>query len=344
MNGDCVVTIEAGGTKCEALLMTVEGAALGFHAVYPAAAAGAGGYGRGREGTATLQAVRGALQAFNPEGTLHLVTSGFLLSGEIRNVLRAGRVLLWNAGEAESALAWAGVDEGLVALSGTGAFGHLRVKDRVWHADGLGPLLGDRGGAYQIGREGLRAVFRPGGADTALREELVRFAGLSPQDNLEQEMVPLSIRMLADRTAVAHYAAMVDRAARAGDPMAVAILEQAADDLAGTLKYLVGQADVAARALPMIGSGGVIRHSDIFWERLVRQVAAFLPRGRPIRQDVPQVVGRALAGLGQVFRRGEGSGDLAASRERLLATLPPLLAAIRPQQETPLPRPQEERS
>ena len=335
MNGDCVVTIEAGGTKCEALLMTVEGAALGFHAVYPAAAAGAGGYGRGREGTATLQAVRGALQAFNPEGTLHLVTSGFLLSGEIRNVLRAGRVLLWNAGEAESALAWAGVDEGLVALSGTGAFGHLRVKDRVWHADGLGPLLGDRGGAYQIGREGLRAVFRPGGAPTALREELVRFAGLSSRDNLEKEMVPLSVRMFADRTAVAHYAAMVDRTARAGDPVAVAILEQAADDLAGTLRHLVNQADAADCALPMIGSGGVIRHSNIFWDRLVRQVAAFLPRVRPLRQDVPQVVGRALAGLEQVIRSGACNVDLAASRERLLSSLAPLLTAIPGRKENP---------
>ena len=337
MNGDCVLTIDAGGTKCEALLMTVEGAALGFHAVYPAAASGAGGYGRGREGAATLQAVRGALQAFNPEGTLHLVTSGFLLSGAIRNVLRAGRVLLWNAGEAESALAWAGVDEGLVALSGTGAFGHLRVKDRVWHADGLGPLLGDRGGAYQIGREGLRAVFRPGGACTALREELVRFAGLSPLDNLEQEMVPLSIHMLADRTAVAHYAAMVDRTARAGDPVAIAILEQAADDLAETIEYLVRQADVAGCALPMIGTGGMIRHSDIYWSRLVRQITAFLPRVRPLRQDVPQVAGRALAGLGQAIRNGACHVDAAASRERLLATLPPLLAEIRSQQETSLP-------
>ncbi len=37
MDTECVLAIEAGGTKCEALLMTVDGAALGFHAVYPAA-------------------------------------------------------------------------------------------------------------------------------------------------------------------------------------------------------------------------------------------------------------------------------------------------------------------
>jgi N-acetylglucosamine kinase-like BadF-type ATPase len=334
MNGDCVLAIEAGGTKCEALLLSVEGTALGFHAVYPGETSGTGGYGRGREAAAVLEAAKGAVKAVHPDGTLHLV-NGLLLSGDIRNWLGAERVLLWSAGEAESALAWAGVDEGLVALSGTGAFGHLRVKDRVWHADGLGPLLGDRGGAYQIGREGLRAVFRPGGAPTALREELVRFAGLSSRDNLEKEMVPLSVRMFADRTAVAHYAAMVDRTARAGDPVAVAILEQAADDLAGTLRHLVNQADAADCALPMIGSGGVIRHSNIFWDRLVRQVAAFLPRVRPLRQDVPQVVGRALAGLEQVIRSGACNVDLAASRERLLSSLAPLLTAIPGRKENP---------
>ena len=109
--------------------------------------------------------------------------------------------------------------------------------------------------------------------------------------------------------------------------MAVAILEQAADDLAGTLRHLVNQADAADCALPMIGSGGVIRHSNIFWDRLVRQVAAWMQRGRPLRQDVPQVAGRALAGLEQAIRGGAaGHGNLAASRGRLLASLPLLLA------------------
>jgi N-acetylglucosamine kinase-like BadF-type ATPase len=225
-----------------------------------------------------------------------------------------------------------------VALSGTGAFGHLRFKGRDWHADGLGPLLGDRGGSYQIGREGLRAVFRPGGPPTALREALVRFAGLSSPDNLAQEMVPLSLLILGDRTAVADYAALVNRCARAGDPVAIGILEQAADDLAETIEFLAGQADVADGALPMIGTGGMIRHSDVYWNRLVKQVSGFLPHVRPLRQDMPQVAGRALAGLGQAIRNCACHVDAAASRERLLATLPPVLAEIRPQQETPLPR------
>ena len=339
MSEECVLAIEAGGTKCEALLMSIDGTALGFHAVYPNAVAGTGGYGRGREANTATHAVEGALRVCNPEGTLHLACSSYLLTGEIRNLARARRVLLWNAGEAESALAWGGVDDGLVALAGTGAFGYLRLNGSYWVADGVGPLLGDRGGSYQIGREGLRAVFRPGSTSAVLREELIRLEGLSPEEDLEKAMVPLSVRIMGDRTAVAHYAIIVNRAARRGDPDAIAILEQAADDLSGTIRYLVDKLDVGGRALPMVGTGGMIRHSDIYWNRLVQRVAGFLPHVRALRQDLPQVAGRALAGLGHAIRNGACHADAAASRERLLATLPPLLEKIKPLQETPpLPR------
>lgn len=64
------------------------------------------------------------------------------------------------------------------------------------------------------------------------------------------------VRILADRTAVASYAAMVDRIARTGDSDAVAIIQRAADDLSETLRCLVDQADAAGCKLPLIGTGG----------------------------------------------------------------------------------------
>ena len=329
MSGEYVLTIEAGGTKCEALLMTNAGEALGFHAVYPSQPSGAGDFGRGRDAKAALLAMRGVLQAVNPEGLVHLVTGSWPLHGDVRHTIRAERVMLWHAQEDEAALAWAGVAEGLVALAGTGAFGHLRADGKRWHADGIGPLIGDRGSAYQIGRDGLRAALRPGAA-TALRTELARVTGLpDARDGLVSGMITEGIRMLADRTAVADYAVMVDRVARTGDPDAVAILERAADDLAETLRYLVDQAGVAERALPLIGSGSVIRGSDIYWRRLVRTVARFLPGVRPLRQDLPQVAGRALAGAAQAIRAGAWSGDITRIRERLFETLSVLLAGLR---------------
>lgn len=328
-----VLAIDAGGTKCEALLMTTDGAALGFNAMYPEGVSESGGYGRGRDAASTYEAIKGALREVVPVGTLHLVNESGRIPDDIRQLLRVDRVLPWSAGEAAAAMAWAGVDEALVALAGTGAFGHLRAKGVNWFADGLGPLVGDWGSAYQIGREGLRAALRPG-ARTALRGELAAFAGVSGASDahkwgqLEAKMAFQGVRILADRTAVASYAAMVDRIARAGDSDAVAIIQRAADDLSETLRCLVDQADADGCKLPLIGTGGVTRHSDIFWERLVAQVAVFMPGVLPLRQDLPQASGRALTGLAQAIQAGACTANLTASRDRLLASLPPLLSRI----------------
>lgn len=147
-----VLAIDAGGTKCEALLMTTDGAALGFNAVYPEGVSESGGYGRGRDAASTFEAIKGALREVVPVGTLHLVNESGRIPDDIRQLPRVDRVLPWSAGEAAAAMALAGVDEALVALAGTGAFGHLRANGVNWFADGLGPLVGDWGSAYQIGR------------------------------------------------------------------------------------------------------------------------------------------------------------------------------------------------
>lgn len=81
--------------------------------------------------------------------------------------------------------------------------------------------------------------------------------------------------------------------------------------------------------------GGVIRHSDIFWERLVAQVAVFMPGVLPLRQDLPQAAGRALAGLAKAIQAGACTANLTASRDRLLASLPPLLSRTSGEKGTP---------
>jgi N-acetylglucosamine kinase-like BadF-type ATPase len=133
------------------------------------------------------------------------------------------------------------------------------------------------------------------------------------------------VRVFADRTAVARYAAMVDRVARTGDAVAIRVLEEAAGEMAETLELLVERAGLRQEAVPFVGSGGVIQHSDIFWNSLTRNVAAFLPRSQPLRQVLPQSAGLALAGLMQAIEAGEVKADVARTRARLFETLPGLL-------------------
>ncbi len=323
-----ILAVDGGGTKCEALLMTVEGDALAFDAVYPEQVSIMGDFGRGRNAMAARTAVLRVLNQVNPRGVVHIVFGSGAVTGQFRRDLKAAHVLFWYASEDESARCCAGVKEALVALSGTGAFGHLYWNGRHWHADGFGPLIGDWGSAFQIGREGLRAAVRSSihpGRKTALRDELARTMNVQESDfDLQDVMIHEGIRVFADRTAVARYAHMVDRVARAGDKVAIGIIEKAADDLAETLQWLVKGNGVGGESLPFVGSGGVIMNSDVFWNVLVARVAVFLPHGRPLRQTIPQVVGLALAGLGQAIDAGVLKADMNKVRERLMDSFPAL--------------------
>jgi N-acetylglucosamine kinase-like BadF-type ATPase len=110
---------------------------------------------------------------------------------------------------------------------------------------GHGYLLGDEGGAFWIGREGLRAALRSadgrGPATTLVEAAAARFDGLAD----------LAIRIhSAARPAneIAQFAPRVLEAADAGDPVAASI----ADDSAEELVVLVRAAVAAARR----GTGG----------------------------------------------------------------------------------------
>jgi N-acetylglucosamine kinase-like BadF-type ATPase len=328
-----ILAVDGGGTKCEALLMSVEGEAQAFAAVYPDRSA-AGDWGRGRSSQAALAAIRAVMKQIKPQSTLHFIGGNGAATYQFLGEFKVHQVVLWHAKESQSAMAAAGETQALIALAGTGAFGHLMLSASSRHADSYGPLLGDWGGGYQIGREGLRAAMRsPLNATrtTALHEAVIREMGFKLTDHdLYGLVIHEGVRMFPDRTAVAAFSRVVDEVARTGDAVALAILMNAADELAETLESLVRAAQVENEALPLIGMGGVIQYSDLYWNRLCAKVTDFLPRRRPVRIDFPQSVGLALAGLQQAVESGVVRADLKQVRERLLATLPAVMARGKP--------------
>jgi N-acetylglucosamine kinase-like BadF-type ATPase len=328
-----ILAVDGGGTKCEALLMSLEGEALAFAAIYPDRSA-AGDWGRGRSAQAALAAIRAVMKHIHPEATLHFIGGNGAATYQFLGEFKVHQVVLWHAKESESALAASGESQALIALAGTGAFGHLTMTHCSRHADSYGPLLGDWGGAYQIGREGLRAAMRSSLNErrrTALHEAVIKKMGFkATSQDLYGLIIHEGVRIFPDRTAVAGYAGLVDEVARAGDAVALRILQGAADELAETLESLVLSAKAEGEPLPLVGMGGVIQHSDLYWNRLCEKVSAFLPRVRPMRIDFPQSVGLALAGLGQAMESGVVRADLKQVRERLLATLPAVMANGKP--------------
>lgn len=121
---------------------------------------------------------------------------------------------------------------GVVALSGTGSsvLG-IAADGTMIKAGGWGPLYGDQGSAYQIGRLGLVAAaeaFDGSGAATALLAGLTTALGVS-------EFPDTVTRLYSDLSGQEHVAALapiVDACAEAGDEVAAAICRRAGADLA----------------------------------------------------------------------------------------------------------------
>ena len=212
--------------------------------------------------------------------------------------------------EAMAALAAAGQPAGLVVIAGTGATVLLRrpgVGKEAW-LDGLGPVLGDSGGGYYIGREAMRAVgramqlHRPA---TRLQRRVLRACGCWSLDGL----VRFSLQP-RDRSLIASLAKIVDEEARGGDRLARRLLQDGARVLAETVREFVQHEGLASQAVPFVGAGSVAVQSDIFWRELCRQVRGFAPQFKPVRLSLPPVAGLAAIGLGN-----------AAATAKLFATL-----------------------
>jgi N-acetylglucosamine kinase-like BadF-type ATPase len=193
------------------------------------------------------------------------------LEGTLRGLAQRVRV----TSDAQAAYLGAlGSRAGVLLLAGTGAIVIGRGRTGAWRrAGGLGPLLGDEGSAFWIGREWLRA--RTGGDRLALRT-IAR--GPSPV----AQIAALAPRVLAR--------------ARQGDRRAARIIRDAQ-------RHLARQAREVARQLalrpPIAASwaGSLLARSAWFRRGLRREVARALGPTRWVAPAEPAV--RAAAHLAQ---------------------------------------------
>lgn len=237
------------------------------------------------------------------------------------------RTRVWFFKETQAALRLAHESWGVVALAGTGARVDGYTPDGRWcWLDGLGPVLGDAGSAYQIGRAALRAVARaiqhPRHATSLkgvvldyceaiarcmkvnmdqavlarLRVREMQQLALDPDIARLDWLICFSLRP-QDRSVFAGLARLVDEQARAGDAVATRILREAAADLACTVHDLADRLGILQAEMPCVGMGSVLTRSDVYWEAFSAAVREFAPRFRLIRVVEPPVLGFALAAL-----------------------------------------------
>lgn len=152
---------------------------------------------------------------------------------------------------------------------------HLGNARQAWaRVDGWGPLLGDAGSGYWIGRrgleEGLRAHDGRGGSATLAR---LAETHVGPLDSL-----PGRIAGAARPTAViAGFAPWVADAARRGDTAAGAIWAGAAGELAATAAACVHGLFPPDLPVPVSWSGGLFAAADLLLEPFLERLAELAP-------------------------------------------------------------------
>ncbi|SKC40906.1 N-acetylglucosamine kinase [Okibacterium fritillariae] len=126
-------------------------------------------------------------------------------------------------------LAANGTEAGVVLAIGTGSVTLAASDTRTAKVDGWGYLLGDAGSGFWLGRAGLDAVMRAydgRGPATALSTPAVDVFG--PEDEMYMRLQGDTRRV----SLVASFARTVVEAAAAGDAVALAITQGAAEELA----------------------------------------------------------------------------------------------------------------
>ena len=187
-------------------------------------------------------------------------------------MLRAGKLIVTT--DSVTALAGAtATGEGVIVVAGTGsmAFGR-NAAGHTARAGGWGHIFGDEGAGFDIARQALRAALRMEegwGPPTALRNLLLEATGSATANQAMH-------RFYTDewpRWRVATLARQVDRAALESDPVARAILDDAAAQLAALAAAVRAQLWKPGEMVDVAYSGGVF-HSSLLRERFRRLVEA----------------------------------------------------------------------
>ncbi|WP_432509919.1 BadF/BadG/BcrA/BcrD ATPase family protein [Kineococcus sp. SYSU DK001] len=275
-----LLALDAGGSTTRALVLDLDGYALGRAAAGPgnptavgvgpalaelrtaahAALAAAGR--RADDVAATVLATAGSDRLVGDrEVADHL---GLPRASALRRVPDLLAMFHSAAGDADGTDD--GTDDGAVLVVGTGAVAaRVRDGDLARVAGGNGWLLGDPGSGFWIGRRVARAAAADldgTGPATALTAAVLAAFGL-PDDRRVQRGRALALPGLVDAVhaaapvRLARLAPLCPTAARAGDAVAAGIVTAAGDELAVLVRAVTADLHPAA---PLVVGGGVWRH------------------------------------------------------------------------------------
>ncbi len=309
------LAIDSGGTKCESVFISEEGKVLGFSRFQERNVSG-------RSEKAVINSARKALGSESPDDVYIIgfsakykklaENSGSKLFPDKPGQKSRRSISVIATNESRAELAIHGLQHGIVLLSGTGSFVHGRNKNGdERHFDGFGPILGDEGGGYYIGSRGLRAAIRSNWhqrRETSLRDKVFAHLGISTVS----EAVVMSLTQL-DRTVFASLSKIVNDEAEKGDRISIEILREAAAAICETLFDVIMTLGMKEDKYVLIGTGGVVSSSNIYWKEVVNNVKMMAPNIECRIEKRPPVLGVAVSGMRDILCLDEsGTIELAS--------------------------------
>lgn len=297
-----VLAVDGGGSKTDAVALELDGTV-----VAEARAGTSSPHVIGMPGAAEL--VSGLLRSLleetgpRPVAAAGLYLSGLDLPSEIQEFRGAIAGTPWADATVDNDLfallrAGTGEPDAVAVVCGTGinCIG-VREDGRVVRYPSLGTISGDWGGGWHLGERALwyaaRAVDGRGSA-TALAEAVPAAFGLASV----QEVIEAIHFGRLPSSDLARLSPAVFATARAGDPVAIGLIDEQAEEIATMAVTTLRRLDLFDRDVPVVLGGGVIGGRD---ERLLggveRLLAERAPRARMELVTAAPILGAALLAL-----------------------------------------------
>jgi N-acetylglucosamine kinase-like BadF-type ATPase len=190
---------------------------------------------------------------------------------------------------------------GIALICGQGVNGAAVAPNgrRVRFA-GVGDISGDWGGGTSVGEAGLGAAVRARdgrGPRTELERTVPAAFGLTRPEAVTRAFYD---GRLAEAR-IGDLAPTVFATAAAGDPVARAIIDRLADELAVMAAALARRTGLTRSDPEVVLAGGVFKTDDAaFHAGLAERIRTAIPAARIVRLAAPPVLGAALIGLDQI--------------------------------------------
>lgn len=198
----------------------------------------------------------------------------------------AGELILYGDEEIALDAAFAG-GPGILVIAGTGSNAIGRsASGEHFGAGGWGPVLGDEGSGYWIGRESIRAALRAqertgvGGVSSCLLREIERHWELNSVAELVATANQRTFSGGASPPDFAALAPVVARCAERGDALAAGILERAGEELAELVSVVFHKMHAGPTEIGVAFTGSVLAQIATVRGAMVARLAVAVPSAR----------------------------------------------------------------